>query len=141
MPSRAIWSLLHCLFPPLYSALLVFIIFFSSSRDSDLPEPQLELGCGFLQHECWPQLCTIFQAQCPLSFDQLSLSALQFQVPGRSELIGSVSVRFVLSAVQGRGGLPRHPGYLCTPWHGHPGGIRNSTGAATEPWTVVWGLS
>lgn len=40
-----------------------------------------------------PWLCTIFQAQRLWSFDPLSLSALQFQIPGRGKLIGSISVR------------------------------------------------
>ena len=49
--------------------LLLVVVFLFFYGVSDLPEPQLELGCGLLQHDCQLWLCTIFQVQRLWSFD------------------------------------------------------------------------
>lgn len=50
-----------------FSPTLLFLFFFCLVYGvSGLPEPQLELGCGLLQRECWPWLCPVFQAQRPV---------------------------------------------------------------------------
>ena len=120
--------------------LLLVVVFLFFYGVSDLPEPQLELGCGLLQHDCQLWLCTIFQVQRLWSFDWLSLSALQCQILGWDEQIGPVLSAVhpvVQSSALGNRLLSRHvEGHAS--WHVQSGLFRGSVRAAEELWTAVW---